>query len=132
MSNDLGLGALRVFNVFDALEGLPPRSNLNMFRLDGRYNLRIARVEGRFPWHKHLNGDEGWLILQGRLRIDIQGQPSQEMGQFEGTMIPNGLVHSPIALEDDTVVAVFNIDQFQHEFVEENPDVGAFDERDAD
>ena len=126
-----GLGALRVFNVLDRLEGLPPRTNLNVFRLDGRYNLRIARVEGRFPWHRHTNGDEGWLILKGRLRIDVEGRGSLEMGPLEGTMIPCGLVHSPTALEEDTVVAVFNVDGFQHEFRDVAPELGAFSETDA-
>jgi len=126
-----GLGALKVFNVLDKLEGHPPRTNFNVFRLDGKYNLRIARVEGRFPWHRHTNGDEGWLILKGRLRIDVEGGPSLEMGPLEGTMIPKGLVHSPLALEEDTVVAVFNVDGFQHEFRDAKPDLGAFSENDA-
>ena len=64
-----GLGALRVFNVMQMLEGHPPRTNFNVFRLDDKYNLRIARVEGRFPWHRHTNGDEGWLILKGGLQL---------------------------------------------------------------
>ena len=127
---DQGLGALRKFNVIDTLAGHPPRTNFNVFRLDGKYNLRLARVEGRFPWHKHTNGDEGWLVLQGRLRIDVEGAESQDLGPLEGTMIPLGMVHSPIALEEDTVVAVFNIDGFQHEYVDEKPEVGAFGEHD--
>lgn len=127
---DQGLGALRKFNVIDTLAGHPPRTNFNVFRLDGKYNLRLARVEGRFPWHKHTNGDEGWLVLQGRLRIDVEGAESQDLGPLEGTMIPMGMVHSPIALEEDTVVAVFNIDGFQHEYVDEKPEVGAFGEHD--
>ena len=112
------------------MAGHPPRTNFNVFRLDGKYNLRLARVEGRFPWHKHTNGDEGWLVLQGRLRIDVEGAESQDLGPLEGTMIPIGMVHSPIALEEDTVVAVFNIDGFQHEYVDEKPEVGAFGEHD--
>lgn len=127
---DKGLGALRKFNVIDTLAGHPPRTNFNVFRLDGKYNLRIARVEGRFPWHRHTNGDEGWLVLKGRLRIDVEGAEAQELGPLEGTMIPMGMVHSPIALEEDTVVAVFNIDGFQHEYVDQKPDLGAFGEQD--
>lgn len=53
------------------------------------------------------------------------------MRQFEGTMIPKGVTHSPIALEEGTVVAVFNVDKFQHEYVETNPQTGAFSETDA-
>lgn len=125
-----GLGALRKFNVMETLKGHPPRTNFNVFRLDDKYNLRIARVEGRFPWHRHTNGDEGWLVLSGRLRIDIEGADSQDLRQFEGTMIPMGMVHSPIALEADTVVAVFNVNNFAHEYAEERPEVGAFGEQD--
>lgn len=128
---EMGLGALRVFNVMDMLEGHPPRTNFNVFRLDNQYNLRIARVEGRFPWHRHTNGDEGWLVLKGRLRIDVEGEESQDLRAMEGTMIPKGLVHSPIALEEDTVVAVFNIDGFQHEYRDANPELKNFAEHDA-
>lgn len=127
---DNGLGALRKFNVIDTLAGHPPRTNFNVFRLDGKYNLRLARVEGRFPWHRHTNGDEGWLVIKGRLRIDVEGAEAQDLGPLEGTMIPKGMVHSPIALEEDTVVAVFNIDGFEHEYVDEKPDVGTFGEQD--
>ncbi len=125
------LGALRRFNVMDTLAGHPPRTNFNVFRLDGKYNLRIARVTGRFPWHCHTNGDEGWLILQGCLQIDVAGHDPIVMRPFEGTMIPKGMRHSPIALEEGTVVAVFNIDGFQHRFDEAAPDTGAFSESDA-
>lgn len=126
-----GLGAFRHFNVMAMLAGHPPRTNFNVFRLDGRYNLRIAEVTGRFPWHRHTNGDEGWLILRGGLRIDVEGRAPIVMRQFEGTMIPRGVRHSPIALEPGTIVAVFNVDGFAHEFVDPTPDTGAFSEQDA-
>jgi len=126
-----GLGAFGHFNVMTMLAGHPPRTNFNVFRLDEKYNLRIAQVTGRFPWHRHTNGDEGWLILKGGLQIDVEGRDPIVMRQFEGTMIPKGVRHSPIALEEGTIVAVFNIDGFQHEFLEAEPDTGAFSEQDA-
>ena len=126
-----GLGAFRHFNVMSMLEGHPPRTNFNVFRLDGKYNLRIAEVTGRFPWHRHTNGDEGWLILKGGLQNVVEGREPIVMRQFEGTMIPMGLVHSPIALEEDTVVAVFNVDGFQHQYRDDNPELKNFAEMDA-
>jgi quercetin dioxygenase-like cupin family protein len=124
------LGAFRVFNVPRLLNDHPARTNFNVFRLDDRYNLRVAKVTGRFPWHRHPNGDEGWLVLQGSMRIDVQDRPSIVLRALEGTMIPRGTVHSPLALEEETLVAVFNIAGFEHEFVEEQPEVGAFSESD--
>jgi mannose-6-phosphate isomerase-like protein (cupin superfamily) len=125
------LGAFKLFNVMKTLEGHPPRTNFNVFRLDDKYNLRIAEVTGRFPWHRHTNGDEGWLILKGALQIDVEGREPIVMRQFEGTLIPKGYRHSPIALEEGTVVAVFNVDGLEHEFKEDKPETGAFSEADV-
>ena len=125
------LGAFKLFNVMKTLEGHPPRTNFNVFRLDDKYNLRIAEVTGRFPWHRHTNGDEGWLILKGALQIDVEGREPIVMRQFEGTLIPKGHCHSPIALDEGTVVAVFNVDGLEHEFMEDKPETGAFSEADV-
>jgi mannose-6-phosphate isomerase-like protein (cupin superfamily) len=122
--------APRKFNIEQVLQGHPPRTNFNVIQLDQRYNVRIARVTGRFPWHEHLNGDEGWLIWKGGLRIDIEGGGHVELREGEGVTIPKGLKHSPLALEEETVVVVFNIKDFQHRFVDAQPDVGDFAERD--
>lgn len=119
-----------VVNIDEVLADHPPRTNFNVIRLDDRYNVRIARVVGRFPWHKHLNGDEGWLIWRGRLRIEIENGDAVELGPGDFTTIPKGLRHSPVSMEEGTTVVVFNVKDFQHEFVEEAPDVGDFVERD--
>jgi quercetin dioxygenase-like cupin family protein len=116
------------FNIEEVLTGHPPRTNLNVIQLDGAYNVRVAEVTGRFPWHRHINGDEGWLVWKGRLRIDVDGEEPVELGPGEVTTIPQGVTHSPLCLEPGTIVVVFNVDGFRHEFVEEEPDVGDFAE----
>lgn len=120
-----------VTNIDSLLEGHPPRTNFNVLRLDQSYNVRVARVSGRFPWHRHLNGDEGWLIWKGRLQIDIRGSDSIVLGPGDCATIPKGVFHSPICLEDDTTVVVFNVKDFEHEFVDAEPAVGDFVEHDA-
>lgn len=120
----------KVTNIEELLEGHPPRTNFNVIRLDDRYNVRVARVTGRFPWHRHLNGDEGWLIWKGRLQIDMEDGSSIELGPGDCATIPKDLRHSPICLEDDTTVVVFNVKDFQHEFAEAEPEVGDFAEHD--
>jgi mannose-6-phosphate isomerase-like protein (cupin superfamily) len=122
--------SIQKFSIEEVLDGQAPRKNFNVIQLDGRYNVRLARVEGRFPWHRHTNGDEGWLVWKGRFRIDFEEGTSVEMLAGEGTRVPQGVVHSPIALEDDTIVLCFNVVDFQHEFREENPDLGGFEETD--
>lgn len=118
------------FNILDVLDGHPPRTNFNVIQLDGAYNVRIAEVTGRFPWHEHTNGDEGWLIWRGGLRIDVEGGKVIELRAGEGTTIRQGVKHSPLALEEGTIVVVFNVRGFQHRFVEATPDLGDFAEHD--
>ncbi len=121
----------QVFNIEATLEGHPPRTNFNVIRLDDSYNVRIAQVTGQFPWHRHLNGDEGWLIWKGRLRIDFEGGDYVELGPGDFTKVPVGVRHSPTCVEDGTIVVVFNIKDFQHEFVDVDPEVGDFVEHDV-
>lgn len=120
-----------VTNIEELLAGHPPRTNFNVIKLDNAYNVRVARVTGRFPWHRHLNGDEGWLIWRGRLQIDMEDGESIVLGPGECATIPKGVRHSPVCLDDDTTVVVFNVQDFQHEFVDKEPDLGDFVEHDV-
>lgn len=120
-----------VKNIESILEGHPPRTNFNVIRLDDRYNVRIARVTGRFPWHRHLNGDEGWLIWEGGLRIDFEDGDSITLRRGDCATVPNGVRHSPVCLEEGTTVVVFNVKDFQHEFVDAEPELGDFVEQDV-
>lgn len=122
----------RKFNIEHILAGHPPRTNFNVIELDGQYDVRVAKLTGRFPWHCHTNGDEGWLVWNGRLRIDLEGGHSVELGPGEGTRIPKRTPHSPVCLEEGTIVVVLNVKNFQHQFMEENPDLGDFSEHPSD
>lgn len=117
-----------VVNIDETLEGHPPRTNFHIIRLDDKYTVRVAEIVDRFPWHRHTNGDEGWLVWSGKMRIDIEGGGSVTLGRGDTTVIPRGVRHSPICLEEGTRVVVFNVVGFDHEFVEADPDVGTFKE----
>jgi mannose-6-phosphate isomerase-like protein (cupin superfamily) len=100
--------ALEKFDLEALLAPLPPRTNLNVFFVDDRYALRIARVRDTFPAHRHAEGDEGWFVYRGRLRIDTELGPV-ELSAGQGARIPKGMRHSPTALEEGTLVMVVNV-----------------------
>ena len=101
------MGQLPSFDIERLLAPLAPRTNLYVANLDGRYGVRIAKIAGTFPAHRHPNGDEGWFVYRGRMRIDSEIGIA-ELGPGEGTVVPAGTRHSPTALEPDTMVLVFN------------------------
>ncbi len=111
MSDQRDSGAdsvLSKFNIEAALAPHPPRTNINTFYVDDRYAVRIARVRDTFPAHRHSEGDEGWFVHRGRLRIDTE-LGSIELAAGEGARIPRGVRHSPTALAEDTLVLVVNV-----------------------
>ena len=69
-------------------------------------------IADTFPAHRHPDGDEGWFVYRGRVRIDSE-LGSAELGPGQGTVVPAGTRHSPTALEPGTIVLVFNRRDFQ-------------------
>ena len=106
------MGQLPSFDIERLLAPHPPRTNLYVANLDGRYGVRIARIVGTFPAHRHPNGDEGWFVYRGRMRIDSE-IGTAELGSGQGTVVPAGTRHSPTALEPDTIVLVYNVRDLQ-------------------
>lgn len=122
--------ALEKFDIEASLAPLPPRTNLNVFFVDDRYALRIARVRDTFPAHRHAEGDEGWFVHRGRLRIDTELGPV-ELSTGQGARIPRGMRHSPTALEEGTLVLVVNVRGMTIDYEHDtDPESTGFHERD--
>lgn len=116
-------------NLLDLLAGRPPRTNFHVMRIDDRYSVRVAKVAGRFPWHFHPNGDEGWFVFEGRLRIDSEAG-AVELTKGDFTMVSRGVRHSPEALEPETVVIIFNLRELGMVLDDSRADLGGFQEHD--
>jgi mannose-6-phosphate isomerase-like protein (cupin superfamily) len=55
--------------------------------------VRLGVIEGDFHWHKHDDEDEFFLVLEGRLVIDIDGQDSVTLDPQQGYTVPRGVMH---------------------------------------
>ena len=67
--------------------------------------IKVAKVHGSLAWHSHANEDELFLVLKGRLRIEMEGE-SVELD--EGTMfvVPKGVRHNPVAEQECLVMLI--------------------------
>ena len=58
--------------------------------------VKVARVHGSLAWHSHDNEDELFLVLKGRLRIEMDGH-AVELEEGELFVVPKGVRHNPVA-----------------------------------
>ena len=66
--------------------------------------LKLAKVEGRFLWHRHEEEDELFLVIRGRLRIELREQAEIVLHPGEFVIIPKGVEHRPVADEEAHIV----------------------------
>ncbi len=63
------------------------------------YQIKIARIEGDFVWHKHDDTDELFLVIKGQFTMKLrEGDILLEEGEM--IVIPAGVEHCPSAAEE--------------------------------
>ncbi len=60
------------------------------------YQVKIARVQGDFVWHKHEDTDELFLVIEGELIIDFRDH-SVRLQAGELYVVARGVEHKPRA-----------------------------------
>ncbi len=80
-------------------------------RIVGRVNdqyIKVARVQGEFPWHTHAAEDEMFLVLRGELRIGREaadgGDVVLQAGEF--FVVPHGVRHNTSAREETWIALI--------------------------
>lgn len=58
--------------------------------------VKLAKLRGEFVWHHHEAEDELFLVLAGRLRLELR-DGVVELGPGELAVVPRGVEHRPVA-----------------------------------
>ena len=77
-------------------------------RVVGQVNdqyVKVAKVKGQLIWHKHDHEDEMFLVVYGRLKIELKDR-AVELGPGDFYVIPKGTLHNPVAEEECGLVLI--------------------------
>jgi mannose-6-phosphate isomerase-like protein (cupin superfamily) len=69
------------------------------------YKLVVVRVRGEFVWHKHDDTDDFFLVLGGRLTIQLRDRDI-ELSEGEMFVVPRGVEHCPKADQEAHVLLI--------------------------
>ena len=62
-------------------------------------DVMVVKIEGTFHWHKHDETDDFFLVLKGRLDIELRDR-TVTLQPGELFVVPRGVEHRPVAREE--------------------------------
>jgi mannose-6-phosphate isomerase-like protein (cupin superfamily) len=77
-------------------------------RTVGQFNghdIMVVKVKGPFNWHQHDDTDDFFLVLKGRLTIQLR-DGNVSLGPGELFVVPKGVEHCPVAEEEAHILLI--------------------------
>ncbi|NIM49049.1 MAG: cupin domain-containing protein [Gemmatimonadales bacterium] len=77
-------------------------------RIVGELNgqqVKLAKLKGEFEWHHHDEEDELFLVLRGRMTIELRDR-EVVLEPGECFIVPRGVEHKPVA-DEETHILLF-------------------------
>jgi mannose-6-phosphate isomerase-like protein (cupin superfamily) len=77
-------------------------------KIVGTYNdskIQVGKLRGEFVWHKHDDTDDFFLVLAGRLTIQLRDR-DVELGPGELFVVPRGVEHCPRADDEAQILLI--------------------------
>jgi mannose-6-phosphate isomerase-like protein (cupin superfamily) len=77
-------------------------------RIVGWFNghkIQVAKTRGEFVWHSHPDTDDFFLVVAGRLTIQLRDRDI-ELGPGELYVVPRGVEHCPRADPDAHILLI--------------------------
>lgn len=69
------------------------------------HDVMVVKTNGEFVWHKHDDTDDFFLVLKGRLVIELR-DGNVTLGPGEMFVVPKGVEHRPVADEETHVLLI--------------------------
>jgi mannose-6-phosphate isomerase-like protein (cupin superfamily) len=99
-------GALQTIDLPDLIDQVEEAwYNQALIRVDD-VMVRLAVVQGEFHWHTHDNQDEFFLVLDGKLRVEVEAAEPVELQPKQAFTVPAGMRHRSAAPVRSSVLII--------------------------
>jgi len=92
-------------NLADKLSTFSERWSPKIVAAFNGHDVMVVKVQGEFVWHSHPDTDDLFLVLSGRLRIDLRDGPVW-LDPGELYVVPKGVEHRPVAEEETHLLLI--------------------------
>jgi len=65
--------------------------------------IKLVKIHGEFPWHRHETEDEMFLVWRGRFQMEFR-ERTIEISQGELIVVPSGIEHRPVAATEAWII----------------------------
>jgi mannose-6-phosphate isomerase-like protein (cupin superfamily) len=69
-------------------------------------DIMVVKFTGEFPFHKHDDSDDFFLIIEGSVTMDNENGDSVTLGAGELCVVPSGVMHRPRAETEAKVLLI--------------------------
>ncbi|MFK3740814.1 cupin domain-containing protein [Massilia sp. TN1-12] len=70
------------------------------------HDVMVARLRGEYHWHVHPDTDDFFLVLDGRLEIDLEDGTTVALAPGQLYVVPRGVRHRPRAAEEAQILLI--------------------------
>jgi Cupin domain len=81
-------------NLRQALAGFEGHWEPRIVAMLNDYKVLVVKVKDEFVWHSHVDTDDLFLVLKGRLTIQLRDR-EVELSEGELFVVPRGVEHCP-------------------------------------
>ena len=88
--------------------------------------VKLAKLQGEFIWHRHDEADELFLVHKGSIKIELRDE-TVTLAEGEFFIVPRGIEHKPVADSEAEVLlfepkSTLNTGQHKSERTVMNPE----------
>lgn len=69
------------------------------------YQFKLAKIQGEFVWHSHVETDEAFLVIDGKMNIEFRDR-TVELVKGEMFIVPKNVEHKPYAEQECNILLI--------------------------